>query len=270
MIASGRRLRLAHLVVWTGWFIGKAACCLGDYGRAIGQLTEAADICDRIGDRAWNSRLLNTLGWCYGEIGSHEHAREFNRRAAVIARAIGDPEIVANSEINLALDALALDDVAAAQVHLEPIRAGLERPGDPWMRWRYSLHAFDALGRVALRTGAPEQALALADEEAAGARRHDVRKIEARALVLRGEALATLERHEDAAAVLRDALRIADEIGYPRAAWEACAHLAAIERRAGRSDEAGRHLARRRAIVVVAGQSLTDTDLRRRLEATIA
>jgi transcriptional regulator with AAA-type ATPase domain/tetratricopeptide (TPR) repeat protein len=81
VIAAGRRLRLAHLVAWTGWFLGKAACCLGDYGRAIAHLTEAADVCDRIGDRAWKSRFLNTLGWCHAEIGSHDRAREFDRRA---------------------------------------------------------------------------------------------------------------------------------------------------------------------------------------------
>src|SRR5581483_11932981 len=216
IIAAGRRLRLAHLVVWPGWFLGKAACCLGDYGRAIAQLTEAYEVCDRIGDRAWKSRLLNTLGWCFAEVGSHRRALEFNRRAADVAREIGDPEIVSNSEINLAANHLALGDRARATSHLDPIREALGRAGDPWMRWRYALHALDIAGRLALAERAPERALALADEEAAGARRHRVPKVEARALVLRGEALVMAERREEAEAVFTEAIRIADAIAHPR------------------------------------------------------
>src|SRR6266403_648331 len=102
VVTTGRRLRLPHLVVWPKWFLGKAFCCLGEYGRAIAELAEAAELCDRIGDRAWRSRLLNTLGWCYGEIGSPERARAHNERAAALGHALGDPEIITNSEINLA------------------------------------------------------------------------------------------------------------------------------------------------------------------------
>jgi hypothetical protein len=266
-IAAGRRLRLAHLVVWPGWFLGKAACCLADYGRAVAQLTEAYEVCDRIGDRAWKSRLLNTLGWCFGEIGSRDRARDFNRRASALSREIGDPEIVANSEVNLALDALAVGDVERGEAYLAPIQASLAGPGDPWMRWRYALHAVHAAGRLALARRAPERAVARADEEAEGARRHRVPKVEARALVLRGEALAMLERVDDAEAALVAAVARADAIGYPRAAWQALGLLADLARRAGRTADAERHAARRRAVVAAAARSLATTDLRRDLEA---
>jgi tetratricopeptide (TPR) repeat protein len=265
-IAAGRRLRLAHLVVWPGWFLGKAACCLGDYGRAVAQLTEAYEVCDRIGDRVWKSRLLNTLGWCHAEIGSHERARAFNRRAAALAREIGDPEIIANSEINLAADHLALGEVAEATAHVAPIREALARPGDPWMRWRYALHAADVLGRLALAERAPERAVTLADEEAAAARRHRVPKVEARALVLRGDALAVLARHDEAVAAFAAAVEIAEAIGYPRAAWQALGGLAALARRAGKTAEADRHAARRRALVGAAVRSLPEPELRLALE----
>ena len=268
VIGAGRRLRLPPLVAWTGWFLGKAACCLGDYGRAIAQITEAADVCERIGDRAWKSRFLNTLGWCHAEIGSWARAREFDRRASAVAHEIGDPEIVANSEINLAVDALGLGDPDAAGVHLEPIRAALDRPGDPWMRWRYSLHAFHALGRLALAGRDPARALALADREIAGARRHRVPKVEARGLLLRGEALAMLERRDEASEALATAVRIADAIEYPRAACLGLAWLAEVARRQGRAAEAAAHAARRRDVVAVASRSLADPDLRRALETS--
>jgi tetratricopeptide (TPR) repeat protein len=270
VIAAGRRLRLAHLVAWPTWFVGKAACCLGEYGRAIAQVTEAYGICDRIGDRAWKSRLLNTLGWIHGEIGDHTRARSFNERASAIAREIGDPEIVNNSEINLASNHLGLGDVARAEACLAPIHDGLSRPGDPWMRWRYSLHAFDALGHVALASGAPDRALAYADDELAGAGRHHIPKVQSRALILRGEALIALERAEEADLALAEAVRIAAAISYPRGAWRALGTRVALARRLGRPDDVARHATAQRALIATAIRSLDDLGLRRMLEGAAA
>jgi len=38
VIEVGRRHRLPHLVVWPHWFVGKALCCLGDFGPAVARL----------------------------------------------------------------------------------------------------------------------------------------------------------------------------------------------------------------------------------------
>jgi len=265
VVAAGRKLRLPHLVVWPEWFLGKAYCCLGDYGRALARLTDAADVCRRIGDRAWTSRLLNTLGWCHAEIGAAHSARDFNERAAAIARVVGDPEIVANSEINLATNWLALGDLERAREYLDPIRAAVEAPGDPWMRWRYTLHLHDVVGRAALVARDPDAALAAADTELAGARRFQAPKVEARAQTLRGEALLALERRQDAEQALREAVRIAEGIAYPRAVWHALGLLAETARRDGRADDAARAGAERRRVLDTAAASLADADLRRAL-----
>jgi tetratricopeptide (TPR) repeat protein len=263
VVAAGRRLRLPHLVVWPEWFLGKAYCCLGEYGRALARLTEAADVCGRIGDRAWTSRLLNTLGWCHAEIGAVERARDFNERAAAIAYAVGDPENVCNSEINLASNWIALGDLDRAREYLDPIRGALDVPGDPWMRWRYGLHLRDAVGRAALLARRPEAALEAAETELAGARRFHVPKVEARALVLRGEALLVLDRRADAEEALREALRVVDAIAYPRAGWQALALLREVARRNGSTEDAARFEARRRSLVAAAAGSLGDDELRR-------
>src|SRR5262249_42598423 len=80
-------------------------------------------------------------GWCHAEVGSAERARHYNERAAALAREVGDPEILSNAAINLAQNHLDLGDLEQAQAHLEPIERALTQPGDPWMRWRYALHA---------------------------------------------------------------------------------------------------------------------------------
>jgi len=268
VVADARRLRLPHMVILPTWFAGKAACCLGRYGPAIARLEEAAAFCDRVGDRAWKSRILNTLGWCHAEIGSHERARAYNLQAAALAADIGDPEIVANSQLNLAANALALGDPDAAGRILEPIAAELERPGDPWMRWRYGLHVHDLAARLALTAGDPAAALACADAEIEGARRHRAVKLEARGLALRGRVLLVLERREDAGRALDEALAVATRIAYGRGAAVALGALADLARHAGRPADAARHDAARHTWAEGAAASLDDPDLRRTLLTT--
>jgi tetratricopeptide (TPR) repeat protein len=265
-LAIGRKLGLAHLLIWSNWFLGKAACCRGDYGRALGLLEEGRGLTERIGDRAWNTRLLNTLGWCYAEIGDLERARASNQGAARVAREIGDAEIIANAEINLALNHLALGEATRAREGLAALLA--EPPPEfPFMHWRYSMHLEDALGRVALAQGDPAQALAGAEREIEASRRHAAPKLEARALELRARALLELERPEDALAALDEALAIAGRIGYPRATWRGLGLAALLERRAGRRDRAEACEARRAQVVEALARSLPDADLRRGLLA---
>ena len=268
VVTDARRLGLPHLVVLPSWFLGKALCCLGRYGESLARLDEAYAFCDRIGDRAWRSRLLNTLGWCYAEIGDHATAQRFNERAAAIAHDFGDPEIIANSEINLAACAIALGDPDGARRRLGPIAAELERPGDPWMRWRYSLHVDDLLTRLDVGQGDLDAAVARVQRTLDGARQHRAPKLEARALVLQAEVLLGGDQRVDASASLEAALTVATRIGYARAGWQSHAMLAEIERRAGRKESAAEHEAARRALVDRVGAGMQDAALRERLLQT--
>jgi hypothetical protein len=85
--------------------------------------------------------------------------------------------------------------------------------------------------------------------------------------VLRADALAMLERRDDAEAALAAALDLAETIAYPRAAWQALGRLAELARHAGRAADAARHAARRRDVVAAVAGSLDAPDLRRDLEA---
>lgn len=263
-IPLGRKRKLPLAIVFPTWFLAKARCCTGDYAGALSLLQEAYEFCDRIGDRAWRSRLLNTLGWCYAEIGDDERARTYNERAATVARDLGDPEILSNANINLAANHLALGRGDEALRHLEPIEATLSRPGDTWMRWRYSLHARQVRGSFQLERRQPDKALATATEQLDGARAHRAPKIEARALIQQASALLALERRDEAAPALRAALEIADRIGYRRGGWEARFLLAETLHRAGDDAAAKAERARGWEIVEVCGRSL-DEETRRHL-----
>jgi tetratricopeptide (TPR) repeat protein len=269
-IAIGRRLRLPQLVIWPTWFRGKAACCLGEYGRAIGELEASVELCDRIGDRAWKTRILNTLGWCFAEFGSARRAQAFNAAAAALAHEIGDPEIIANAEINLAANVADAGDLDRAEAYLEPILAANGRFSEPFQRWRYLMHATDARARVALARRDPARAATLAAEELAAARRHRAPKVEARALALSARALLDLERREEADAAVREALHVARAIGYPRGVWGGLKLLAGIHARAGARQDAARCAAEAAAVVDTLARSLPDADLVRDLHASAA
>jgi transcriptional regulator with PAS, ATPase and Fis domain/tetratricopeptide (TPR) repeat protein len=266
-IILGRALRRPDVLIFATWFLGKARCCAGDLGGALAVLEDGYHLCDRIGDRAWKSRLLNTLGWCFAEIGDLQQAREHNDAGARLAHELGDPEIVANAQINLALNHLALGDRARAEGLIAPLEAALDSGSDPWMRWRWSLHVHDARARVALAGGAPDVALAALDRELAGARQHRAAKLEARALTHRGAALEALDRRTDAEASLRAALAVAERIGHVRGVADAARGLAGLARRAGRADEAAGHSAHAGTVLARAAATLTDATLRRRLES---
>ena len=264
-VELGKSLRLSHLIIWPMWFGAKARCCLGLYGEALARLHEAADICGRIGDRAWNSRMLNTLGWCYAEIGAHDIAQDFNERAATIARDFGDPEIIANSAINLALNHLEAGQIDLAEELVDPIASDLQASTDPWMRWRFTLHVANAQGRIAIARNDLETALDLSSRQIEGAQLHRAPKIEARAITMRGQVLLAMDRRDDARQSLTEAAGVAERIRYGRAAAEILRLASETDRRDGRSDEATEKAAKAMAIVERCAQSLEDEGLRQRL-----
>jgi tetratricopeptide (TPR) repeat protein len=132
------------------------------------------------------------------------------------------------------------------------------------MRWRYALHRCDAEARLALSRGDPESALRWLDEEAGGARRNGSRKIEARALELRGRALVHMDDREAARVALRRALELARTIGYPPVQWRAVALLGEIERRQGDARAADAARGRAADIIESLSGSLEQAELRRR------
>jgi hypothetical protein len=211
--------------------------------------------------------MLNTQGWVLTEIGAEAGSRASNVAATELAREVGDPEIIANSNLNLALNHLAAGEMDEAGVVVAGLQAEVASAGDPWMRWRWAMHVDDAAGRLALAHRDPAAALAAGDRELAAAHRRGARKIEARAQSLRATALLALERLDDADQAARDSLARAVEIGHAGSEWRALRLAAEVARRRGRSDvatEAGRRVAAR---VASLADALPDDELRRALYA---
>ncbi len=245
-----KRKRLPDVMIISGWFLAKASCCLGDYGRALRDLRDAVDLSERIGDRAWKTRLLNTLGWTLAEAGRDDEAFEFNRQSTELAKELvkldlvpGAPELYGNAAVNLVGNRIAAGELSAAADQLASLRETVARENDPWMLWRYRLHVWHAQARLLLAQGEPASALEWTAREVAGAREHQARKIEARALELRGRALVKMDHREQARVALQEALEIATAIEYPPVMWRAESLVGELVRRGGDGVRAEQHFA---------------------------
>jgi tetratricopeptide (TPR) repeat protein len=103
------------------WVRGLTYGGQGEYEAALVALQETLALSDRLGDRIFKCRSLNTLGWVHGELYNLETAIRYNREGAEAAYKVGDPELIRNVEINLGDDYLLLGDLEQAQRYLEKV-----------------------------------------------------------------------------------------------------------------------------------------------------
>jgi tetratricopeptide (TPR) repeat protein len=237
-IAIGRTHNLAYILCWTVWARGLACCGRGEYEQAMVSLQEGLRLSAQLGDRAAKPRILNSLGWLHGELYNLETALRYNQEAAEAAYTIGEPELVAYAEINLAVDYLMLGDLERAGGYLEKVQRAAERPGkwgDEWMKWRYSQYLFHSLGELWLKKGDTERALMFADKCLRLAEPTSTRKNMVKGRRLQGQAFLALGRLQEAEEALRKALTVALEIGNPPQLWKTYAALGELHERQGES-----------------------------------
>ena len=94
---------------------------LGNFGRlsdSLADLREGMRLSEINHERYWLPRLPNTLAWLHSEMFDVEEALRLNREGSIIAREMNFPEGDVNSQINLALNYLGLDEPNSAREHL--------------------------------------------------------------------------------------------------------------------------------------------------------
>lgn len=247
-VAAGERHHVTQPLLFSKWIQGLAFGGNGRYKDAIAALRDSIALCQRVGDKAVQSRSWNTIGWVYGELCDWDRAVEFNQRALELAIGVGDPEITINAQINLADAAFASRDIDRSKKELEDLYASLPDLHE-WMKWRYSQHIMHSLGDVLLELGDSERALALADECLALAEPTESRKNIVKARRLRGQALLAQGRLEETERELGTALEVARETGNPPQLWKTHAAYGDLRRAQGKLDEA--RLAYREALSVI-------------------
>ena len=117
----GHAHNLQYLLLRCLFRLGLARCGQGKYEAALRALQEGLELSERLGDKIHKGRILNALGWVYGELYDLERALRYNRAGAEAAYAIGDPEIIRNVEINLGDCYRLAGDLEQAQFYLEKV-----------------------------------------------------------------------------------------------------------------------------------------------------
>jgi tetratricopeptide (TPR) repeat protein len=201
----------------------------GDYEEALVAGQEGLELCEKVGDEVMYQRDLNTLGWLWSELGDLARAADYNRRGAEGARKRGDPETVANAEINLADVAIAQGDLPLAAEILTGVHRLVKDPTtSDWMKWRYSTHLFASLADLCLARGDDRKAAEWADECLEIATRTRARKNLVKGWRARAELATRARRWDDAEKALREALTVAVAIDNPGQLWRTHAALARL------------------------------------------
>ena len=265
-LGIGRTRNLPFLVAGVLWMGGIIRCGGGDYEAALASLQEALDLSERLGDRAHRGRVLNTLGWVYGELHDLEAAFRYNEACLEVAAEIGDPEIIRNAQLNQGDTLLRLGRMEEAETHLEQVHETLQQRGtwgEDWMKWRYAEHLWHSLGELWLARGDGEMALIYAGSCCEGAERTASRKNLVKGWRLRGQALLAQGRVEEAGQALRRALEVGRDLGNPPQLWRTHQALGALHEARGEPDRA--HAAYRDALDVIqgVGARLQDSERRR-------
>jgi tetratricopeptide (TPR) repeat protein len=198
----------------------------GDYDAARGLFEEGLALATKVGDEIWRHRLLNCLGWYWIELGDLERATQFNREGAEGGRKRGDPETVANSEVNLGDVFIAQGDLPLAQDLLNGVHRLVKDPAtSDWMKWRYSTHLFASLGELWLAKGDLAKARAFTDQCLEIATRTTARKYLVKGWRLRGEVALVSRSWDEAEGDLHQAQTIAQAVANPTQLWKTHAAL---------------------------------------------
>jgi tetratricopeptide (TPR) repeat protein len=209
-----------------GFFHGGLALTgMGEYDKALGRFEEGLVLSEKVGNEIYHHRLLNSLGWLLIECGDLQRALDLNRQGAEWARKRGDPETIANAELNLGDIFLAQGDLTLAQEFLDGVhRLANDPTTSEWMKWRYSMHLFASLGELWLAHGDATKARDFADQCLEIATPTNSRKYLVKGYRLKGEVALVRRQWDEAEGVLRQALTIAQAIGNPTQLWKT--HLA--------------------------------------------
>jgi predicted ATPase len=218
-----REHQLAIVQLWTFWNRALALIGTGAYDEALASLHEHLTLTERLGERAFRCRTLNTLGWLHIDLCDWDRAIEYNRQGAELSRQVGDPEIIRNAEINLGECFLRIGDLDESQRCLERVEREAAKAaawGEEWMKWRYMQHLHVVLSEVWLARGDAGRALEYAERciqqaEATSSPRNIAKGRRARA-----NALRALGREAEAQADFEASLAAAREVGTPAQIWQ--------------------------------------------------
>jgi class 3 adenylate cyclase/tetratricopeptide (TPR) repeat protein len=193
----------------------------GEYDRALDIFEEGLALTEKVGDEIFHLRVMNSLGWLYMECGDLKRSFDLNFQAAERAQKRGDPETIANAELNLSDIFILKEDYASALEYLRSVdRLAHDPTTDDWMKWRYTIHLISSFGEFWLKRRDLNQAQRLADQCLDKATRTNSRKYMVQAWRLKAEIAALRKNEDEAEFAFQQALSTAKIISNPTQLWK--------------------------------------------------
>lgn len=280
-LRSQRSIRLAREI---GWRAGEAflrfiiADCLvahGEYDRAIALAREALSQAEELAHLQWMSGTLRILGALSLDLLAPDIARQHLESAHEIAQRLGSrvwirwtaaPLAIARARTSSLPEAIEVLDRAARVVGSSAAVSGVT--SGPWKAAPTlgERQLWAARAEIALLEGRPETALQIIDARLEAERAGDPASGPGvpRLTLLRGEALTTLERYEEAERTLEQGRAEATGQGARAVLWRIEAALGQVHRAQRKRLEARRAFDTARTIADELAAKVSDATLRAR------
>ncbi len=262
---TGQQLPLAGVLL-CDWTEALTLGGKGDYDQALTSLHKTLATCKRIGEFIAQVRVLNTLGWIYGELEDHQRAMEWNMRSVEMVREMNapQPEVENNARLNLGDDLLALGRREEAEEHFQKVEQVVRNPQPQEQQnlWRYSQHFFHSYGELWLARGDSDKARAFADECLVLAEQSNSQKNIVKGRRLRGQGFLAQGKLAEAEHELTAALEIAQRIGNPPQLWKTYQALGELYERQGATEQARSAYASALAVIEQVAGRLQDQELK--------
>lgn len=192
-----------------------------------------------------------------------------NQRSADKARPRGDPETIANAELNLGDIFLAQGALSRARDIFDSVFHVAHDPNtSDWMKWRYSMHLFASLGELWLARREPVTAQKFTEQCLAIAIRTNSRKYLVKGWRLKGEIALFHRQWEETQRWLQQALVIAEEVGNPTQLWKTHFALGRLHTAMNQPDKARQRYQAAREVVDRMKAHVQHPELRRGLETS--
>jgi len=231
----------ARACVWVYIVLGYAEACKGDYMASISTFQEGIRFAKETGEALNRAKLLNWLGWVYGDLGWISEAKKVNEEShkATMEIGYGSEEAEANAIVNLAENALAQRDYKQAEKYLEDLSKKAETdPGYLMSKHRWGVRQLCALGEIFLNNDEIDEAMECAQRAFEITERTLNKRGMIRATRLMGEIYTAKKDFSKAEEKLNQAIANAKEIGNPPQLWRTYYALGQLKETQGLNQDA--------------------------------
>ena len=232
----------------------------GRMTEAIAMALEGLSLAERAGNRFWESRFCNCLGWIYNELEDPAHAVEWLERSLKVARAINNHGGLVNVLMLLGGVYRKLGDPARGMACLD--EAGQLIRSNSWYHWSCEIRRQAGVATHHLATGDVEGARDAATRLLESATRFGRRKYAASAHRLLALAAMQAGDLDTAARALDAAVDILDRWPAPLQAWKTWAAVGELRTRWGDPEGARAAYHRSAALLRAIAASVTDEAVR--------